>query len=131
MIDPTFLLIDDDQDDHEIFIAALLDVLPAARYFTRFDCPAAISFGEEGQAPVINYIFMDWHMPLMEAEECIMQLREVSSFKMAEIFILSGSGPMFDPGIPQKLGVKKVITKPATIALLAEQIRLVVTVVED
>ena len=119
----SFLLIDDDQDDHIIFADALRMVDPDAACDYVYDCPAAIDSLKKQVILIPDYIFMDWSMPYMDAIECIQCLRQIPGIHKTPIFILSGSKPSFE--IQDKVGlyIKKVLTKQNSIEKLSIEIR--------
>jgi CheY-like chemotaxis protein len=119
----SFLLIDDDQDDHVIFEAALRMVNPDAVCDYAYNCPAAIDSLKKQVILIPDYIFMDWSMPYLDAIECIQSLRQIPGIDRTPIFILSGSRPSFE--IQDKVGlyIKKVLTKQNSIEKLSIAIR--------
>jgi CheY-like chemotaxis protein len=119
----SFLLIDDDQDDHVIFEAALRMVNPDAVCDYAYNCPAAIDSLKKQVILIPDYIFMDWSMPYMDAIECIQCLRQIPGLDRTPIFILSGSRPSFE--IHDKVGlyIKKVLTKQNSIEKLSMELR--------
>jgi CheY-like chemotaxis protein len=122
----SFLLIDDDQDDHVIFADALKMADPDAICDYAFNCPAAIDFLKKQVILIPDYIFMDWSMPYLDAIECIQSLRQIPGIDRTPIFILSGSRPSFE--IQDKVGlyIKKVLAKQNSIEKLADEIRDVI-----
>lgn len=122
----TFLLIDDDEDDHFIFANALKLSFPDAVCHYTFDCLQAIDFLSNQSGVVPDHIFMDWSMPYMNAIDCIKSLRKEHVAKTTPIYILSGSKPSFEIEHVVGLHIKKVLKKQNSIELLAEELRLAV-----
>jgi CheY-like chemotaxis protein len=118
----SFLLIDDDQDDHIIFLDALRIADPDATCHFATDCPAAIDHLKKQVIAIPDYIFMDWTMPYMNAIECIQTLRSIPGIDSTPIIILSGSKPSFEIQDKVNLYIKTVLTKPNSIEKLAEDI---------
>jgi CheY-like chemotaxis protein len=118
----TFLLIDDDQDDHVIFADALKMAYPDAVCDYAFDCPAAIDFLKRQVILIPDFIFMDWSLPYLDSIECIQSIRNIPGIDKTPIFILSGSRPSFE--IQDKVGlyIKKVLIKQDSIEKLADEI---------
>lgn len=118
-----FLLIDDDQDDHIIFSDALKIADPDATCDYAFNCPDAIDFLKKQVIMILDYIFMDWSMPYMDAIEAIQVLRQIPGIDKTPIYILSGSRPSFE--IQHKVGlmIQKVLVKQNSVEQLANEIQ--------
>lgn len=123
----TFLLIDDDEDDHFIFANALKLSFPDAICHYAFDCLQAMDFLSSQSGIVPDHIFMDWSMPHMDAIDCIKSLRQVHEAKSTPIYILSGSKPSFEIKHVIGLLIKKVLKKQNSIEQLAEELKLAVS----
>lgn len=122
----TFLLIDDDEDDHFIFANALKLSFPDAVCHYAFDCLQAIDFLSTPSGIVPDHIFMDWSMPYMDAIDCIKSLRKNHVAQTTPIYILSGSKPSFEIEHVVGLHIKKVLKKQNSIEQLAEELKLAV-----
>ena len=127
MKNPTFLLIDDDQDDHYFFTSALHVAFPEAACHSVYNCPEAISCLKNESIPLPNYIFMDWSMPYMQAIDCIKALKEISGIETTPIYILSGSKPSFEIEHIVGLHIKQVLKKQNSIEQLALNIKKAVS----
>ena len=117
-----FLVIDDDQDDHEIFRGALDIAFPKASCEFVMDRTDAIQGLSSALINAPDYIFMDWNMPRMDAEEFMMHLRLLPCMQSVNVFVLSGSAPYVELEHLYELGVKKVLIKQTSIALLAREL---------
>lgn len=114
-----WFVIDDDQDDQEIFSIAVSKVDPAVQCTFANDGVYAIErlIQEPGFNP--GCIFLDLNMPRMNGIECLEALRAMDRLNDVPIFICSTSA---DPKIIAKvkaLGAHDFIVKPATIAEFA------------
>ncbi|TDE10486.1 response regulator [Dyadobacter psychrotolerans] len=116
------LVIDDDQDDHEIFRGALDIAFPKAFCEFALDRADAIKTLSNNKNVAPDYIFMDWNMPKMDAEEFMRQLRLLPDMQGVGVFVLSGSAPYVELEHLHALGVKKVLMKQASIALLSHEL---------
>ena len=63
----TCLLIEDDRDDQEIFLAALMDAYPRSKCWVAENCFQALDRMKSRLAPVPDYIFMDWNFNFKNA----------------------------------------------------------------
>lgn len=119
------LLIDDDPDDHEIFDFALEIAYPAATCEHSYNCQDAVEKIRQRLSPLPENIFLDMNMPMMELPKCLFAINEALGANHADIVILTGFATADLPNF-NAFGVVKVISKPSTIELLAEEIQDVV-----
>ncbi|MCF2447142.1 response regulator [Dyadobacter sp. CY345] len=119
----TFLLIDDDQDDHFIFSNALDLAFPDSLCSYTFNCPEAIELLNGHSMVIPDFIFMDWSMPYMNAIECIKSLKEIKDIAETPMYILSSSKPSFEIQHIVGLHIKKVLQKQDSIQQLANEIQ--------
>lgn len=118
----TCLLIDDDADDQELFQLALKQVLPQVNCTFASSGPEAIDILKNNRMTVPGYIFMDWHMPFMDASECIPLLRNAADLHRTSIFILSGIQPRITQELIDELGIKEILRKQTSIELLSGEL---------
>ncbi|MCF2489444.1 response regulator [Dyadobacter sp. CY347] len=118
----SILLIDDDPDDHEIFEFALGMVFPKATCEHSFNCQDAVEKIKERLSPLPDNIFLDFNMPKMELPKCLFAINEALGVNHVDIVILTGLKAADLPNF-KSFGVMKVISKPSTIELLAEEIQ--------
>jgi CheY-like chemotaxis protein len=64
----TCLLVDDDEDDKEIFSLALTEANPSIKCVVASDGHEALSLLRDGSF-IPDYIFLDLNMPLMSGKE--------------------------------------------------------------
>lgn len=115
------LLIDDDEDDKEIFCLALNDANPSIRCHLASDGPEALSMLDEPSF-VPDYIFLDLNMPLMGGKECLVEIKKRSHLRDTPVIIFSTSGSQRDIEEAIELGAASFITKPPLIASLTEKL---------
>jgi|SRR5687768_11735840 len=117
----TCLLVDDDEDDKEIFSLALSEANPA------IDCRVA-SNGIEAlrmlgdPAFIPDYIFLDLNMPLMSGKECLVEIRKRRHLNDTPVIIFSTSASQKDVLETMALGASSFITKPPLISTLADKL---------
>jgi CheY-like chemotaxis protein len=127
----TFLLIDDDQDDHFIFANALNMAFSDSVCNYASNCPEAIDLIKSQKIPAPDFIFMDWSMPYMDAIDCIKALRQTENLSQTPIYILSGSKPSFEIEHIVGLHIKKVLRKQDSIEQLAEELHQAVALIQQ
>lgn len=116
----TCLLIDDDQDDQEIFLIALNDS------GKKIDCnmvsDAAIGLqclDREASSPP-DFIFIDLNMPGMNGKQCLMEIKNRPFLKEVPVVIYSTSSQPKDISEMKALGAADFITKPSSVRLLSK-----------
>jgi CheY-like chemotaxis protein len=111
------ILIDDDQDDQEIFLMALRKADP------QINCLVA-NDGVEGLKTLLDfscapsYIFVDINMPKINGIECLRQIRKLDHLRDSRVIMYSTSA---DAGIIRQckeLGADDFLTKPSGLAPL-------------
>src|SRR5687768_6480192 len=70
----TFFLIDDDEDEHELFQIALEELNPTIKCITASDCDEAINQLRK-KAVDPDYIFLDLNMPIKGGRECLCEIK--------------------------------------------------------
>ena len=117
----TCLLVDDDEDDKEIFFLALRDVNPSIKCHVASDGLEALSMLDDPSA-VPDYIFLDLNMPLMSGKECLVEIKKRPHLKHIPVIIFSTSASQKDIQDSLELGAASFITKPPLIASLTERL---------
>ncbi|UHG90602.1 response regulator [Spirosoma oryzicola] len=115
-------LIDDDEDDQEIFLLAL----------RKLDASIACSCADNGADALLRlrqdeafkptYIFLDLNMPGMNGKQCLTELKKIARLQHTPIFIYSTSSDMRDRVEAEKLGAEGFLTKPAQVSTLINQL---------
>jgi CheY-like chemotaxis protein len=115
------LLVDDDEDDKEIFLLALAEANPSIECLIASDGLEALSMLKEGSL-IPDYIFLDLNMPLMSGKECLAEIRKLPHLVHVPVIIFSTSSSQKDIQDTQALGASSFITKPPLIATLAAKL---------
>jgi CheY-like chemotaxis protein len=113
----TFFLVDDDEDDQELFQIALEEADPEIRLVVAANGSEALKMLERAEV-VPDYIFLDLNMPLMDGKECLAQLKASPSLSAIPVIIFSTSSDHRDKSDTQRLGAIDFITKPPSISAL-------------
>jgi len=104
------LLVEDDKDDQELFIAALSEVDKAAIYDIANNGKEALNKLENSSA-LFSLIFMDINMPVMNGIECLSEIVKKPEIRNIPVVILSTDTGHIET--VRKLGAKAFIKKPA------------------
>jgi len=105
------MLIDDDEDDREIFISVIESIAPA------ISCSIAIN-GKDALDTLgaLNFlpdmIFLDLNMPLMDGKQFLKEIKQRTMLKDIPIVVLSTSSDKETVHLIRTLGAQDFITKP-------------------
>jgi CheY-like chemotaxis protein len=108
---PMVVLIDNDEDDQEIFILALKKLNKPMMLKSFYNGQDALEYLRTGET-IPLWIFVDMNMPLMSGKECLIEIRKISSLDESDVYIYSTAA---SPGMPDevfKLGGKDFLLKP-------------------
>lgn len=105
------LLIDDDQDDHEIFSAAVEKVSDTLIYSARSSANEAL---EQLDADILkpDLIFLDLNMPVMNGQEFLAAVKKNEKLKHIPVIIFSTTSSRQTIQLTKDLGALDFITKP-------------------
>lgn len=113
----TFFLIDDDQDDRDLFGIALNETDHTSNYISAGSCGDALKM--LGQMTVLpDYIFLDLNMPQVNGSECLDALKKNVRLAQIPVVIFSTSSDLPDKRSIDELGAIGFITKPSKVSEL-------------
>ena len=114
---PHILLIDDDEDDQFIFLAAIKETAPGYECRISNNGPEGLcALNSDSSKPEI--IFLDLNMPLMNGFEFLAILKSDVKLSGIPVIIFSTSDSPEDKKRARELGALNFITKTADIQLL-------------
>jgi CheY-like chemotaxis protein len=113
------LLIDDDQDDQEIFTLALEDSGLDLQCVISNNASEALQRLTQDDTFLPNYIFLDLNMPRINGVQLLTEIKKISRLKHIPVIIYSTSSHPKDKEATQKLGASAFITKPSGIKELS------------
>jgi CheY-like chemotaxis protein len=113
------MLIDDDEDDRDLFQMAIND-LDTPVNFTGVEncCDALVMLENKSVKP--DYIFLDLNMPQMSGRECLTNLKKSIQLSKIPVIIFSTSSDPTDIKETKDLGAVDFITKPPRTSELTE-----------
>lgn len=121
----TILLVDDDEDDQDIFKEASELVKPDINCLFAKDGEKCLELLET-LSPLPDYIFLDVNMPRMDGKECLRLLKAPDSpFQKIPVVIYSTSNHKSELGEYFRLGAANFITKPSEFNLLVTYLKSV------
>ncbi|AYB29105.1 response regulator [Chryseolinea soli] len=116
------LLIDDDQDDQEIFSMALEDINRDIQCIMASNGILALEKLKAKKPLIPDYIFIDVNMPKMNGIECLQEIQKLDHLKHADVFMYSTSSDEKMIEKSKALGAKDFIVKPPGLTLLTEKL---------
>ncbi|MGA0556791.1 response regulator [Larkinella sp. VNQ87] len=118
----TCFLIDDDEDDQELFMMALKKVDPGLTCVVADDCGEAIRKIREEEDFLPDYIFLDLNMPRIHGKQCLVELRKIARIEQIPIIMYSTSSEPKDILETKALGATDFLTKPPLISMLTAEL---------
>ncbi len=118
----TCLLIDDDQDDQEIFALAAKKVGTPINCAFADDGSDALRKLQQDDTFTPQYIFLDLNMPGINGRQCLTELKKINRLKHTPIIIYSTSSESRDILETKQLGASGFITKPTLVSALTDQL---------
>lgn len=117
-----FFLIDDDEDDREVFGLALKEVSDEAVCIACKD-------GKEGLALLSDrslrpdHIFVDINMPLMSGQDCLREIRRLPHLKDVPVHMLTTASRVPDEQSYTVMGAQGIYTKPVRMVDLVSMLK--------
>ncbi len=118
----TCFLIDDDEDDQEIFAIALKKVDASIDCVFADNGLAALQKLRQDDSFRPQYIFLDLNMPGMNGVQCLTELKKIDRLHHTPIIIYSTSAEQQDVIETKKLGAAEFITKPPLVSALTDRL---------
>jgi CheY-like chemotaxis protein len=106
------LLIDDDNDDVELFTEAVHELSPDITCWSAKDGVAGLKLLMEELVVLPDYIFLDVNMPVMGGQECLMQIKGNSKLKNIPVFMYSTTSNDREIAKMKTIGAQDFVVKP-------------------
>ncbi|EJL61632.1 response regulator [Flavobacterium sp. CF136] len=113
-------LIDDDEDDREIFSLALSAANSSSTYVTATNGEDALRILEDQPDYIPDFIFLDLNMPFMDGRSCLKELRKISKLRDVPVIMFTTSSYSKDIEDTLKLGASHYLIKPSSLNGLVE-----------
>ncbi len=107
----TIMLIDDDEDDREIFSSAISRI-DGIDVFCEFECPILAYEALDTRQVEPDIIFLDLNMPKMNGVELLKKIKEHPALAQIPVVIFSTSSNYKNIKETMDLGALDYITKP-------------------
>lgn len=119
------LLVDDDNDDYDLFCEALTSVYPNAKCLYAFNGREALK-QLEALTVLPNYIILDVIMPVLDGEELIKKVKASTRLKDIPIIIYTSASHLIDIESLKKSGAKDCVLKPIEFSDLVQKLREII-----
>jgi CheY-like chemotaxis protein len=106
------LLIDDDQDDQEIFLMCIQNIDKNINCLTVNNGAEAIDMLMSNTTYTPAYIFLDVNMPKMNGVDCLKELKKIKRLEYTKIFMYSTTSEHWVSKECLKLGAEDFLIKP-------------------
>lgn len=106
------LIVDDDEDDKQLFIESVKEVDENINCVTASDGQEAILFLKDEHNTLPDYIFLDLRMPRINGKQCLEEIRKDKRLRNIPVFIYTTSKNVQDSIDLKKMGAVHFITKP-------------------
>jgi CheY-like chemotaxis protein len=111
MLYQNILLIDDDEDDQEIFLTALECTRKPVHCAVSDSARKALFQMERGEIKT-DLIFLDLNMPLMNGQQFLTEIKKDEKLRQIPVIILSTSSNTATIEQMKQLGARHFFTKP-------------------
>ncbi len=117
---PILLLIDDDEDDRDIFAIALKTAEPEAKLVAVPNGPEALQKLTAGLKP--DYIFIDLNMPYMHGNKCLGEIKKIAGLEHIPAIMYTTSSSRKDASDAKDAGAAHFLVKPTSLAVLSDML---------
>ena len=114
------LLIDDDEDELDVFSHALHSIDKDIKCTHAKDLNAALMY-LASNSPA--YIFIDFNMPVANGLDCLLEIRKLKGLESSKIILYSSHIDDEMTGKALKMGAFRCVQKPNMINVLAKRLK--------
>jgi len=114
------LLVDDDEDDREIFEIALKDTGAPFDYLAESNAEDALQKLKNEETFIPDFIFLDLNMPIMNGKQCLREIKEIPRLRAVPVIIYTTSSYIKDIEETKQLGASHFFTKPSSTGALTK-----------
>jgi CheY-like chemotaxis protein len=116
------ILIDDDQDDQEIFCMALYEIDSEIKCLTINSGIEALEILRTNPLLKPAYIFIDVNMPKMNGLDCLREIKKLSHLSATAVIMYSTTSEEKILNTSKALGASDFIIKPPGVSLLKQRL---------
>lgn len=116
------LLVDDDEDDQEIFLTAVNKINPVLKCSVESEAKVALEKLETRDL-MPDVIFLDLNMPVMNGQQFLLEIKKREELKHIPVIIFSTSHHEATKILTKQLGALDFITKPDNFDTLVDVLK--------
>ena len=120
------LIVDDDEDDRDLFCDAVNVVDPHLNCIMARNGEEALNALMSDHLPTPDLIFLDLNMPRVNGVQCLREIKKHPVLNSIPIVIYTTSKLKEDKEVTRKLGAIHFITKPSTLRELCDEIEVAI-----
>jgi CheY-like chemotaxis protein len=117
-----YFIVDDDIDDQQFLIEALVENNPLSQCFTASNGEEAITYLTNAIVPTPDVIFLDLNMPRLNGKQCLVMLKNSLSFQHIPVIIYSTTSNKQEIQEINELGASYFLIKPDSFKELREEL---------
>ena len=117
-------IIDDDEDDRELFCEALSDISDSIKCVSALNGQEALH-ALQNSNPLPDFIFLDLNLPRMSGTQCLAELKKMERVSSIPVIIYSTSKSEEDREKTKELGSVYFLTKPSSMVELRKELEFV------
>lgn len=112
----TILLVDDDEDEHEIFSSALKNIDKEFKFVSADSCDTALTLLKALEP---DYIFIDLNMPRTDGLVCLQEVKKIARISHVPVYMYSTGISAGEGQRALQIGAVDYILKPSSISTLS------------
>ncbi|MEP7263392.1 MAG: response regulator, partial [Bacteroidota bacterium] len=105
-------LVDDDEDDREVFLEALHEVNDSFLFVTAEDGEKALKYLSDASNRLPDLIFLDMNMPRLDGRQCLQEIKKSPRLSSIPVVVYSTTKREDDVRETTRLGAVHFLTKP-------------------
>jgi len=110
------LLVDDDEDEHEIFLSALKNIDSPFNFVSTNNCEEALNILKQLDP---DYIFIDFNMPRVNGITCLEEIKKIERIAHIPVYMYSTGIYAQESKKALQMGAVDYIIKPNSISTLS------------
>ena len=121
---PTVLIIDDDEDDVDLFKEALSEINRGIICISKSNGKVGLEYLKNSGKSLPQFIFLDLNMPFIDGKQFLKEVGKIERLAAIPVIIYTTSRQKMDEEETRKLGAVDFITKPASFEELCRLLKL-------
>lgn len=110
----TILLVDDDEDDRNLFVEATKEVDNSINCMSASDGLEALGILRDDRNIIPDYIFLDLRMPGINGEECLIEIKKEPRLAAVPVIVYTTSRDVEESMRLKRLGAAHFMSKPVS-----------------